>query len=521
MEAQSDFGRQRPRHELSHLPDRGISDFKLNRLKSMYLKHKKALCKQVTCEICNAKAIAEAFCHQYDKFACKNCVDMHSVMSAVFVGHECVPFEQLQSLQSEQLLPKHPEPKKCSVHKKRLKIFCFDCNKLICRDCTVKDHRDHNIEFNNVAADDKKKQLLEMLKPLREAEQSLSQFIKDVNKVESEIQTQKKKASHKIETSFDELHKILHLRKQQLLGEVNRITEDKIKKLDTLKEKLSIASGEVCNVIDYTEQSVKLCSDDEVMSMHGDTMSKIQAQITESDKQKTDTEISEKADLITEVDCAEALQQFCEENTWVTNNTIVDMVEVTEVPKTTETSEELMFTIQNKSGKKISAKNLKCNFQCMDTAAVYSAKTNAISINKYEITYTPPVHGRCILTISAYDHPVPSSPFYVAAYLSPINLKNPTKVWNNVTKPFSIAINSHKETFVLEFDTVIAVFNEEGNRIRCIDVNKLKLNKLCNLAIDHEDNVYYIGQLSIKIGKCDRHFNNIQVQEVKGYDTCH
>ncbi len=68
----------------------------------------------------------------------------------------------------------HPEPKKCSVHKKKLKIFCFDCNKLICRDCTVKDHRDHNIEFNNVAADDKKKQLLEMLKPLRGAEQSVS-----------------------------------------------------------------------------------------------------------------------------------------------------------------------------------------------------------------------------------------------------------------------------------------------------------------------------------------------------------
>ncbi len=322
------------------LPEGGVeelqSDFKLNRLKSMYLKHKKALSKQVTCEICNVKATAEAFCHQCDKFACKSCVDMHSVMSAVFVGHECVPFEQLQSLQSEQLLPKHPEPKKCSVHKKKLKIFCFDCNKPICRDCTVKDHRDHNIEFSNVATDDKKKQLLEMLKPLREAEKSLSQSIKDVNKAESEIQTQKKKVTHKIETSFDELHKILDLRKQQLLGVVNRNTEDKIKKLDTQKEKLSIASAEACSVIDYTERSVKLCSDEEVMSMHRDIVSKIQTQITESDKQKIDTEISEKADLIVRVDCTKALQQFCEENTWITNNTIVDMVEVTEVPKTTD-----------------------------------------------------------------------------------------------------------------------------------------------------------------------------------------
>ncbi len=503
------------------LPEGGVeelqSDFKLNRLKSMYLKHKKALSKQVTCEICNAKATAEAFCHQCDKFVCKNCIDMHSVMTAFFEGHECVPIEQLQIFQSEQLLPKHPEPKKCSVHKKKLKIFCFDCNKLICRDCTVKDHRDHNIEFNNVAADDKKKQLLEMLKPLKEVKESLSQSIKDANKAESEIQTQQKEMTHKIETSFEEFHKILDLRKQQLLGEVNRNTEDKIKKLDTQKEKLSIASAEVRNVIDYTEQSVKLCSDDEVMSMHIEVMSKIQTQITESDKQKTDTEISEKADLIVEVDCVEAVQQFCEENTWVANNTILDMLEVKEVPKTMEVGEEVKFTIQNKSGKKNSATNLKCQFQCIDTAELYSAKTNVIIANEYEITYTPPVRGRYKLTLSAYDHPVPGSPFTIVAYLSPMKLNCPTKVWNNVTSPFSIAINSHKETFVVEYNKAIAVFNEEGNRIRCTIQSSLKMKQLRSLAVDHEDNVYYIGQLSSKIGKCDRYFKNIQVQKGKKF----
>ncbi len=501
------------------LPEGGVeelqSEFKLNRLKSMYLKHKKALSKQVTCEICNVKATAEAFCHQCDKFVCKNCIDMHSVMTALFEGHECVPIEQLQKFQSEQLLPKHPEPKKCSIHKKKLKIFCFDCNKLICRDCTVKDHRDHNIEFNNVAADDKKKQLLEMLKPLKEVKTSLSQSIKDVNKAESEIKTQQNEMTHKIETSFDDLCKILELRKQQLLGKVNRNTEDKIKNLNTQKEKLSIASAEVHSVIDYTEQSVKLCSDDEVMSMHRDIMSKIQTQITESNKQKTDTEISEKADLIVEVDCAEALQQFCEENTWVANNTIAEMLDITEVPKTMETGEELKFTIQNKSGKTSSAKNLKCQFQCIDTAEVYLAKTNAISANKYEITYTPPVCGRYNLTISAYDYPVPGSPFTIVAYLSPMELNCPTKVWNNVTSPFSIAINSHKEIFIAEYYKAIEVFNEEGHRIRFNNLKSLKINGLRRLAIDHEDNVYYIGESSNNIGKCDRYFNHIQVQEVK------
>ncbi len=99
-----------------------------------------------------------------------------------------------------------------------------------------------------------------------------------------------------------------------------------------------------------------------------------------------------------------------------------------------------------------------------------------------------------------------------------MKLNCPTKVWNNVISPISIAINSHKETFVAEYYKAIAIFNEEGNRIRCIDKKSLKINGLRRLAIDYEDNVYYIGQFSNKIGKCDRHFNNIQVQEVQGRD---
>ncbi len=100
-----------------------------------------------------------------------------------------------------------------------------------------------------------------------------------------------------------------------------------------------------------------MCSDDEVMSIHRDIIRKIQAQITESKNKKTDTELSEKADLIVEVDCAESLQQFGEENTWVTNNTIVDMLDHTDVPKTMEAGEKLKFTIQNKFGKNLCNKS--------------------------------------------------------------------------------------------------------------------------------------------------------------------
>ena len=196
------------------LPEGGVEELKsaffINRLKSMYAKHKKALSKQVQCEICaNPEALAEAFCRQCDKFACKNCVHLHSVMKAVFEGHKIVPIDQLQKIKAEELVPKNLAPKKCHIHGELLKIFCFDCNKLICRDCTVKDHKDHDIEFNNVAADNKKKELVDSLKPLREVEDSVSRVLEEVCNTEREVEAQGGSVANTIETSFEELHTIL------------------------------------------------------------------------------------------------------------------------------------------------------------------------------------------------------------------------------------------------------------------------------------------------------------------------
>ena len=189
---------------------------------------------------------------------------MHSVMKAAFDGHKIISIDQLLKIKAEELVPKTPaHTGKCHVHGKSLKIYCFDCNKLICRDCTVKDHKDHDIQFNNVAADNKKKELMERLKPLREVEDSLSRALEEVSHTEREVEAQGDSVANTIETSFEELHTILETRKQQLLEEAGRRVREKMEKLKGQEENLSIASAEVRSV-DYTEQCVRLCSDDEV-----------------------------------------------------------------------------------------------------------------------------------------------------------------------------------------------------------------------------------------------------------------
>ena len=500
------------------LPEGGVEELKsaffINRLKSMYVKHKKALSKQAHCEICtNPQALAEAFCQQCDKFACKSCVHMHSIMKAAFDGHNIVSIDQLLKIKAEELVPKSQAHSKCQVHGKSLKIYCFDCNKLICRDCTVKDHKDHDIEFNNVAADNKKKELMESLKPLREVEDSLSQALEELSNTEREVEAQGDSVANTIETSFEELHTILETRKQQLLEEAGRRVMGKMEKLKGQERNLSIASAEVRSVIDYTEQCVRLCSDDEVMSMHTEISQRIKEEVEEHDKPGNRLEPVEEADMGVEVKCAEALQLLCKKAKITPS---ADYLVVNNIPSMAEVNKEIKMEVVNTIKKPFKSDlNLQCQIKSLPTGSVSRPKIEVKDAGRYDITFTPSVRGRHELSISAYGQPVPGSPFTMTVYISPAQLDKPVKVWCGITDPWDIAVNSVGEIIVAELYRDIVVLDKERKRLRGIEHSQHQIDKLQGVAVDNEDNIYFIGSSSNKIGKSNRNCDKLQVCEVQ------
>ena len=445
------------------LPEGGVEELKsaffINRLKSMYVKHKKALSKQAHCEICtNPQALAEAFCQKCDKFACKSCVHVHSVMKAAFDGHKIVSIDQLLKIKAEELVPKNQAHSKCEIHSELLKIYCFDCNKLICRDCTVKDHKDHDIEFNNVAADNKKKELMESLKPLREVEDSLSRALEKVSHSEREVEAQGDSVANTIVTSFEELRTILETRKQQLLEEAGRRVREKMEKLKGQEENLSIASAEVRSLIDYTEQCVRLCSDDEVMSMHTEISQRIKDEVEEHDKPGNRLEPVEEADMGVEVECAEALQLLCKKAKITPS---ADYLVVNNIPTMAEVNNEIKMEVVNTIKKPFKSDlNLQCQIKSLPTGSVSRPKIEVKDAGRYDISYTPSVRGRHELSISAYGQPVPGSPFTMTVYISPAQLDKPVKVWGGATRPCDITINSVGEIIVAEYHRDIFCFSQ-------------------------------------------------------------
>ena len=195
-------------------PDRLPTPFFVNRMKELHGKMEMAHGKvEAACEMCS-KSKAIAFCRQCTDFICSECVKSHETLK-VFRGHKVVTLEELKQGGAKEIPLKEGPPMMCPEHEEQMKIFCFDCNCLICRDCIIYDHSDHKHEFVKKSVPQCMEKLMESLTPLRKIQADIRAATKEVEAVEKEVFDQHIAVSKTIDRSFEQLFEILKQRKQQ------------------------------------------------------------------------------------------------------------------------------------------------------------------------------------------------------------------------------------------------------------------------------------------------------------------
>ena len=185
-------------------PDRLQTAFFVNRMKEVHAKLEKVQGKvEAKCEM------STAFCRQCAEFICNECTRSHQRMK-VFTGHKVSTLEELKEGGAKEIVAaKSTPPPMCKVHDEQAKIYCYDCKSLICRDCVVKDHRDHEYEFVKKAAPETKKKLMEHLTPLSEIQAGIQNAVKNVEGAKAEIVAMDESLTASIKRSFQELRDIL------------------------------------------------------------------------------------------------------------------------------------------------------------------------------------------------------------------------------------------------------------------------------------------------------------------------
>jgi len=206
---------------------------------------------------------------------------------------------------------KKPSSMRCVVHSATLDIYCLKCKSLICKNCCEVRHITHKFKPTKKAAADKKKMLLQELNPLNEEKNRLFLALEEVLANKNEINAQEKYYSSTILNSFQELHKILEKRQQEMLQECEQLVETKLRKLSVQENDIRFAVEQIEREVKQIQLQVKSSTDNEVLMQYSEVQHEIKKTLEHCKMNETTAPVEE-ADIGVEVSIAQDLQTLCQ-----------------------------------------------------------------------------------------------------------------------------------------------------------------------------------------------------------------
>ena len=458
---------------------------------------------EVTCGICHDHYQEPKLlpcCHYYCKqciltlssqyrpnqpFPCPDCReptllpgnDADRLPTAFFINR----MKELHS-KMEKAHNKSDTPQKCVDHDEPQKIFCFDCERLICRDCVLYDHRDHKSEFVNRVAPETRKKLAEHLLPLKNLLPDLSTAVSRVRDTKQKIQDEGKLVEKQVNEKFQELHDILEQCKASALRKSCSIIENKMQKLTTQENGLDLSMGRIQSLVDFVEHTLNNASDEELVTMQEQVMSRIDAEVVKRGKEAASADPVEKADFGVEVSVSEDLKRLCESNVVVCADKFFVRGDGTRIAEVDEPARLTLHFVKD-----IKPPAIQATLESLVDQTSLQLEAVPMRRGVYSIEYVPKVRGRHHLLISVDGQPITGSPFSVFVRIHPTKLHKPVREIGSICDSLYLAFNSAEELIVSYVYKNAAILNKRGERLR--SVSKSQPNAY-GVAVDKDDNIY-------------------------------
>ena len=219
--------------------------------------------KPLVCEHCNSGDSAVSRCTNCKVFMCEYCVTAHKRINA-FLGHKILSLAEVKNLGSKALA----KPAFCTKHTDEvLKLYCDTCQKTICRDCTIVDHRDHKYNFVADVAERERKAVEAVLQETKAKDVTVEEGLKAVKAMESRVEEKIAEVIKEVDAFFDDQFKALMNMQATLRLELKSQGQAKLKALSNQEEMLALSLAQLRNSIDFAEKALNDGNDLEILSI--------------------------------------------------------------------------------------------------------------------------------------------------------------------------------------------------------------------------------------------------------------
>ena len=493
------------------LPPTGVSglqtDFHVEHLfeiRDMLLKAKAP--QKTQCEKCE-ESLATGFCRDCGQFVCNKCTELHKKWKE-FSTHQIASLSVVQK-EAANLVPPTKKVMYCPKHPENiLKIYCETCGELICNDCTIRLHQGHNYDLVTDTFPKHKEEIVSSLQPVKQQLATVNKAVQALVTRTKEIEDQRITVEADIHKHIDRLHQALEQRRTELVGQLHRLTQQKLKGLAAQRDQCELVQTKLSSCLDYVEGSLNTGSEGEILAMKTPVLKQIGQIAAEFNPSTLAPEQEANIQLVT--DDSLDLLQACKEFAGVARSVYPEKCYTTgDGLKTATIGEEATVTLhaRDKDDREctVPIQNLTAELVCSKDGTTAECQVKDTDRSKYMIKYKPTTRGNHELHIRIKGKSTKGSPFTVTVGPPLQTLRNPIRVIGNVNEPWGLTTNSEGHIIVAEYNACcVSVFTPEGMKIRSFGSKgsaNSQFNGPTGVAVDNANNIYVVDNSNYRIQK--------------------
>ena len=331
---------------------------------------------------------------------------------------------------------------RCPHHvQQKMSLFCYRCEQLICRDCTLVSHLGHNFEFLPQCAPDARKKIGALTVPLLKIQADITVALKRLERIDAQIGVQEAKASGEIRAAFEKMRVDLDKREVELMNKLSQMVADKRIAISKQSDFLQEADGEIQDTLDTVQGALQEASDGDLMSTRAQLEQRVKRE--EQTHRNLPLNPSVSADIASNFPALTPLEKISQ---------FGDVFHATlDEPPISSLKQKSKVTLRLHNAQNLKLLHVDASFVSLANPEVATpVQIVPKSAGVYEIHYVPAVRGRHDLVVKVNSINIPGSPFRVFVKIHPSQLGNPVLTSDYMGRPYGITVAPNGEILVAQ-----------------------------------------------------------------------